>query len=67
LPKNLHRVLPGQQAETDDDHHGHQAQAFTAPNTHPAASGALIAHVFNVVATPAFFPQHGGVLYQSCS
>ena len=63
LPQNLHRVLAGQQTKADNHYHGHQAQAFAAPDSHPAAApGALIAHVFHIVATSTFFPKHEGIL-----
>ena len=66
LPEDLHRVLSGQQTEAHDHDDGDQTQALATTDAHPAASGALIAHVFHVVATSAFFPKHGGFLCKSC-
>ena len=59
LPENLHRVLPGQQADRNDDHDPAKPQALAA-DAHAAAAPGVVARVDDVVTATSFFPEHGG-------
>jgi hypothetical protein len=57
LTEDLHWVLPGDPANTDDQQDGPQTQAFAAAEPHAAATAGIITTgVDDVVTASAFFP-----------
>jgi hypothetical protein len=57
LTEDLHWVLAGDPADTDDQQNCSKAQAFAAAETHTAtAAGIITTGIDDVVTASAFFP-----------